>query len=97
MDGNYKPFGGHDLVVGIPFYDGHYRYYYDGSATYRIRNPEQTMASSVGMLVTLVSIVIVVFIAVKNTNSVNYEGGEEFYQDITTTLVENHENTVQRC
>lgn len=27
--GTYRPYGGHVLVIGTPYYDAHYGYYYD--------------------------------------------------------------------
>ena len=39
VHGYYRPYGGHVLIVGRPFYDAHYGYYYDGMRTFRRANP----------------------------------------------------------
>merc|ERR1719199_360704 len=35
VGGYYRPYGSYVLIVGTPYYDPHYSYYYDGHVTYR--------------------------------------------------------------
>lgn len=83
MYGYYRPYSGYILVVGTPWYDRHYGYYYDGQYTYR-------GAGGGGIIIGL----IIAFIAVAFCCLFCYIGSKHIHDDdIYEETVVVHETT----
>ena len=85
VSGYYRPFGSYVLVIGSPYYDPHYLYYYNCSITYRQSQPASVLD------VLIVIIVIMFFLAIFAISNKNREGGwgdDDYTETRTTTVYE---------
>jgi|ERR1711935_6944 len=87
--GSYMPYGGYALIPLVPYYDPHYRYYYDGAMTYRQTQP---MNPIVAIIISVIVIGICCVCCFLNKGNMRFGDYEDEYVEETVTTTVHHDD-----